>query len=86
MKASIIKIGNSKGIRIPKPVIAQCGFQDEVEIVVEDKTLVIRPVADAPRSHWDAAFEKMAAKGDDELLDAGPMTPNQWDDEEWEWK
>ena len=66
MKASIIKIGNSRGIRIPKPVFEQCGFKDEVELAVLDKELVIRSPR-KPREGWDVAFKAMTDNGDDVL-------------------
>jgi len=85
MKASIIKIGNSRGIRIPKPVFEQCGFEDEVELAVQDKELVIRSPR-IPREGWEVAFKSMAESGDDvlPLSVAEEMPP--WDDQEWEWK
>lgn len=46
MKASIIKIGNSQGLRIPKPILDQCGFTKEVELVVINQELVVK----APKS------------------------------------
>jgi antitoxin MazE len=83
MRARIVKIGNSKGIRIPKPMLEQSGIQDEVELEVEDGQIVIRAVRH-PREGWDAAFAEMAARGDDKLLDDLPSTTT-WDEEEWEW-
>ena len=85
MKASIIKIGNSRGIRIPKPVFEQCGFKDEVELAVLNKELVIRSPR-RPREDWDAAFKAMSENSDDVQADfvAEEMSP--WDKEEWEWK
>ena len=82
MKASIIQIGNSQGLRIPKPILKQCGFDSEVELEVQDKKLIIKPHASI-RKNWEKAFETMAENGDDQLLEFGP---NQWDEEEWEWK
>jgi antitoxin MazE len=84
MKARIVKIGNSRGIRIPKPLIAQAGLKGEVEINVEENRLVISP-AERPRADWAEAFRGMAGKGDDVLLD-GDLFGNRWDEEEWEWK
>ena len=82
MKASIIRIGNSRGIRLPKPLIDQCGFKDEVEVEVRNHELVLRPVRTS-REKWEEAFMSMAAQGDDRLLD----TPaSAWDEDEWEWK
>lgn len=86
MKASLIKIGNSRGIRIPKPVFAACGFENEVEMEIKEGTLVIRSTPKA-RTGWSEAFQSMAQNGDDRLLDAAtPSQPNQWDDAEWEWE
>lgn len=85
MKTKIVKIGNSRGIRIPKPLIAQAGLQEEVEISVEENRLVIAP-AGHPRSDWAEAFRAMASKGDDSLLDDAGAKAGKWDEEEWEWK
>jgi antitoxin MazE len=83
MKARIVRIGNSQGIRIPKPLLEQSGLRDEVEIEVQDGQLIIRP-AERPRQGWEAAFQRMAEAGDDELLD--PDVTHEWDEEEWEWQ
>jgi len=85
MKASIIKIGNSHGIRIPKPILAQCGFEEVVEFSVQNNTLIIKSLK-ASRKNWDAAFKKMASKGDDQLLDPEASISVEWDESEWEWK
>lgn len=85
MKASIIKIGNSQGIRIPKPIITQCGFEDEVEFSVQNNALIVKSIRSS-RKNWDAAFKKMAANGDDQLLDAEESIQTEWDETEWEWK
>ena len=84
MKTNLVRIGNSRGIRIPKPVIEQCGFGDEVELEVRNAELVIRS-STQPREGWAAAFARMAQFGDDELLDRVADRPTTWDDEEWEW-
>jgi antitoxin MazE len=83
MKTKIIKIGNSQGVRIPKPLIEQTGLTDEVEINIQGDTLVIS-VARKPREDWENSFLAMAAAGDDALLDDTVQTSD-WDDEEWEW-
>ena len=84
MKTQIVRIGNSHGIRIPKPLLQQTGLQGEVEITAKDDTLVIRP-AKKPREGWDEAFREMARLGDDELLEDAPSSSS-WDEEEWEWQ
>lgn len=83
MRASIIKIGNSQGIRLPKPILEQCGFNQEVELEVHNHELVIKSPSN-PRDNWEKAFMAMAANGDDKLLD--PVSMTQWDEGEWEWK
>ena len=85
MRTKIVKIGNSRGIRIPKPLIAQAGIQDEVEISLEENRLVIIP-AGHPRSDWAEVFRAMASRGDDSLLDNVGAMGTIWDEEEWKWK
>lgn len=82
MKARIIRIGNSHGIRIPKPVLEQVGLHGEVEIGIEGDALLIRP-AGGVRAGWAEAFQLMARRGDDVLLD--PEIPTEWDKDQWQW-
>ena len=84
MKGQIVRIGNSQGIRIPKVLIEQTGLSKEVEIFVQDDSLLIRP-AKPVRQGWEAAFQEMARRGDDAMLDIGLLPPNKWDKKEWEW-
>ena len=84
MTTSLIAIGNSRGIRIPKPLIEQCGLLNEVEMEVRDDAIVLRSPR-SPRAGWDKAFAQMARLGDDALLHSDPR-PSKWDEEEWEWK
>ena len=85
MKTKLIRIGNSKGVRIPKPLIEQSGLSEEIELTVKDNEIVLRS-ADGPRKDWDQAFQKMAEKGDDQLLDEDfADTSNEWDESEWTW-
>ena len=83
MKAKIVKIGNSQGIRIPKPVLEQTRLKDEVEIKVENERIVIAPRLQ-PRAGWSEAFREMRNRHDDQLLDAPLPSLTRWD-EEWEW-
>jgi antitoxin MazE len=85
MKARLIRIGNSQGIRIPKPLLEQTRLRGEVEIEVQDDGLFIR-AAGNPRAGWDEAFAAMARQGDDALLDGNELAPTRWDEEEWEWR
>ena len=84
MRARIIKIGNSQGIRIPKILLEQTGILDDVELEIEKNQIVIRPISN-PRVGWDDAFKAMADKGDDALIDGETSIPNSWDEEEWQW-
>lgn len=82
MKARIVRAGNSRGIRIPKPLIYQTGLGENVEIVVQGSALVISPVG-RPREGWAEAFRGMAAHDDDTLPDETRAT--RWDEDEWRW-
>jgi len=84
MRARIIKIGNSQGIRIPKPLLEQIGIGEDVELEVEDNRIVIQPVLN-PRENWEEAFKRMAANGDDALLLDDNDLAHSWDEEEWQW-
>jgi antitoxin MazE len=84
MRARVIKIGNSQGLRIPKPILEQTGIMDDVEIEVEKNQIIIRPVKYA-REGWDKAFKIMQEKGDDAPLIDDIDFSNSWDEEEWQW-
>ncbi len=84
MKSDLRSIGNAKGVIIPKPIIQQCGFEDQVEMTVEGNKLVLSPCA-SPRHGWANAFEA-------ETQNAAPEPPllpehlsDDWDDAEWTW-
>lgn len=59
IRTRIVKIGNSQGIRIPKPLLEQSGISTEVEIEVHSDRLILRP-APKLRVAWDEAFAAMA--------------------------
>jgi antitoxin MazE len=84
MRTRIVRIGNSRGIRIPKVLLEQARLGDEVELEVEDDRLVISPLH-APREGWDEAFARMAEVGDDELLDVPLASQTAWDEDGWQW-
>ena len=84
MKVNVIRIGNSQGIRIPKPLLAQCHLGGTVELEVRENHLVILP-SERARSGWGDAFREMAAKGDDVLLDKAALRQTEWEHAEWEW-
>ena len=84
MKARIIKIGNSQGIRIPKLLLEQSNISEEVELEVQSNQIIIRS-ADHPRQNWEEAFRLMSGRGDDRLLDEN-VTRTIWDEDEWQWQ
>ncbi|TAK21348.1 MAG: AbrB/MazE/SpoVT family DNA-binding domain-containing protein [Chloroflexota bacterium] len=82
MRTKIIRVGNSRGLRIPKPFLDACAIGDEVDLTVENGHLVARPVR-APRAGWAEAAQLMHERGDDVLLDRD--TPTEFDRNEWTW-
>ena len=84
MRASVVRIGNSRGIRIPKTVLKQCRLGSTVELEIRKDQLVVRPVEE-PRIGWEDAFRQMAQRGDDVLLDQESLPQTQWDVTEWKW-
>lgn len=84
IRTKLVRVGNSQGLRIPKSIRDQCGFDATVELSVENGALIVRSVAD-PRAGWDEALKEMHARGDDALPDWESATTTTWDDEEWEW-
>jgi antitoxin MazE len=81
MKARLIRIGNSRGVRLPKAVIEQASLGDEVELGVENQRVIISASAPA-RSGWAEAARRLA-KERSGLLD--PETPTRFDESEWRW-
>jgi antitoxin MazE len=84
MKSRIVRIGNSQGIRIPKPLLETAGLHGEVDLTAKRGSLMIRP-ARRPRAGWAEAFQGMALNGDDAALADIPPALSGWDEEEWEW-
>jgi antitoxin MazE len=82
MRLELTRIGNSRGIRIPKPLIAQCGLGDVVEVRVTPEGLVIAPHR-APRHGWKQAFAAPLPAKQEMLLDSA--SPNAFDSEDWKW-
>ena len=82
MKTRLVRIGNSRGVRLPKAIIDQAGLTEEVELGVRDGAVIIARATSA-RSGWADAARHMRQRGDDQLLD--PPVPTRFDEEEWEW-
>ena len=81
MIQSIRKIGNSSGILLPKAMLQACGITTEVEIEVQDKSILLRPVQSV-RAGWEAAFAA-ATNGDKPEGDLFEGLANQFDETEW---
>ena len=82
MKARLVRIGNSRGIRLPKPLIEQAGLTDEVELRVQAGVITIR-AATGTRAGWAEAAKLMRARDEDHLID--PPVATRFDEDEWEW-
>jgi antitoxin MazE len=82
MKARIVRIGNSRGIRLPKPLIEEAGLSDEVELRARDGAIVIARAA-RPRAGWERAARLARARGDDRP--AGPHSTTRFDRAQWKW-
>jgi antitoxin MazE len=81
MIAKVVRIGNSKGIRIPKPLLEQCEISESVNLQVEGNRIVLTPAKQRPRQGWEEAAKRMREAGDDELLIPDVLP----DDPEVEW-
>ena len=67
MEISVISIGNSKGIRLPKTVLEKYKITDSVEMILEEEYILLKPKS-LPRSGWEDAFARMHETGEDSLL------------------
>jgi antitoxin MazE len=83
VKVPLVAVGNSRGIRIPKALIEECGLGDMVELRAEQHRLVIEAER-RPRDGWKAAFRDAGPSKNDELL-LDKAAPNAFDRENWQW-
>ncbi len=67
MQVKIIRMGNSKGLRLSKTILDKYDIKDKVELVLEKDYLILKAVSN-PREGWDKDFKKMHQLGDDRLL------------------
>ena len=80
MKAHIVRIGNSRGIRLPKTLLQEAQLEGEVELQAEPGRILISKMT-KPRTGWAEAARRMRERDEDRLLD--PPTSNRFDKEEW---
>jgi antitoxin MazE len=83
MKAQIVQIGNSQGIRIPKVLLEESGIRGDVELEICPDGILIRNIS-KPRSDWDAKF-KTLAEHDDDVTAADIPALSQFEKREWQW-
>ena len=83
MKAHIVRIGNSKGIRLPKMLLQEAQLEDEVELQAEPGRILICKTSQ-PRTGWAEAARRMRSRVEDCLLD--PPTATRFDKEDWKWR
>ena len=80
MDVSLISIGNSKGIRLPKTILEKYNIQDSIELILEKGFIILKPKT-AARKGWEKSFKKMHENGDDKSLMADVFKDE--DFEEW---
>ena len=81
MLLDIVKIGNSKGVRLPSVILKECNITSQVNIEVSEGKIIMYPVKQ-PRVGWDKAFKKMHATGDDVQIISDDVSEEV---EDWEW-
>ena len=82
MLVSVIPIGNSKGIRLPKAVLEQLNIKDKLDMEIEGKQLILKPIISKPRKGWEAALKNMHINNDDTLQIPEIVNSEAF---EWEW-
>ena len=68
MDVSVIKVGNSRGIRLSKTLLERYNIKDKVEVIMEKGYMILKPKAEV-RKGWDEAFRQMHENGDDKLVE-----------------
>jgi len=81
MQVSVVKIGNSRGIRIPKKILDQCQVDNALDLSVQDNIIILKPMHKKPRAGWAEAARLCHEQGDDQLLIPDVLD----DDQDWEW-
>lgn len=79
MKATLVKIGDSKGIRLSKSILERYQIKDKVELILEESHIIVKPKAE-PRKGWNARFKQMSENGDDALLISDIIIDEEFED------
>ena len=82
MVVSVVQIGNSRGVRLPKSLLEQLAIVDKLDMEVENSRIILKAVPTSPRAGWDSAFKKMNQEGEDSLIAPDELPPQGF---EWEW-
>ncbi|MBI5788597.1 MAG: AbrB/MazE/SpoVT family DNA-binding domain-containing protein [Candidatus Schekmanbacteria bacterium] len=82
MKATIVSIGDSKGIKIPNTVLEQCHIKSEVTLEVVNCNIIIQPANKTPRKNWEQCFQEMSKNKEDRLIIDDNLD---LDTSGWEW-
>jgi len=82
MLVSIVPIGNSKGIRLPKAILEQLQIADKMNLEVENQQIILKPINKSTREGWVDAFEKMHDRKEDTMLMPEEHVA---ETSEWEW-
>jgi antitoxin MazE len=68
MEVAIRKMGNSQGVLIPKPILAQVGLEGSADLQVRNGVIEIRPIRRNPREGWAEDAKRVAQDGGDALV------------------
>lgn len=79
MEVAVRKMGNSQGVLLPKPTLAQVGLESTGDLQVRDGVIEIRAVRCNPREGWAEDARRLAEQGGDALV--WPEVANEGDDE-----
>jgi len=82
MLVSVVQIGNSRGVRLPKAILDQLEISDKLDLEVENSRIILKPVPRKPRQGWETAFSTMKEHGEDKLLLPDEASTQSF---EWEW-
>jgi antitoxin MazE len=82
MLVSIVRIGNSKGVRLPKAILDQLKISEKVDLEIKDQQIILKPIHSKPRMGWGNAFKKMAEMKEDTLYIQDSSITEGF---EWEW-
>jgi len=83
MKAQIVQIGNSQGLRIPKVLLEESGIKGDVELEICPDGILIRNIS-KPRSDWNKKF-KLLSEHDDDVPRSVLASSSQFETKEWQW-